>query len=194
MEHEVAELKTMIASMATQIAALQASSPVKRTLDYYPGETADYVINDGDTAWMLTSIALVLFMTIPGLMLYYSGMVRDKNVLSTAMTVFSITCLITVLWLAFGYSLSFAPALASPYGESSPVWGNASRFWLRGMHLDSYHQLAPTIPESVYCAFQLTFAIITPALIVGSFADRMNYWPMLVFIALWHLLVYCVAP
>jgi len=107
------------------------------------------------------------------------------------MQVFTITCLITFLWLCFGYSLAFAPALPKPYAKSSDVFGNASRFWLRGLHLNSYHQLAPSIPEALYCAYQLTFAIITPALIVGSFADRMKFIPMIIFITLWHFLVYC---
>ena len=108
------------------------------------------------------------------------------------MQVFSITCLITFLWLCFGYSLAFGPALAKPYGsKGTPLFGNASRFWLRGLDVNSYHQLAPSIPESVYCMFQLTFAIITPALICGSFADRMKFAPMMLFITLWHLAVYC---
>lgn len=107
------------------------------------------------------------------------------------MQCFTICCLITVLWLCFGYSLSFSPALPEPYGKSSPVFGNANRFWLRGLNLDSYHQLASTIPEAVYCMYQLTFAIITPGLIVGSFADRMKFVPMIIFITIWHLTVYC---
>ena len=107
------------------------------------------------------------------------------------MQIFTISCLITFLWLTFGYSLAFGPALYHPYAKSSAVYGNASRFWLRGLHLMSYHQLAPTIPEAVYCAYQLTFAIITPALIVGSFADRMKYTPMIIFATAWHLAVYC---
>lgn len=107
------------------------------------------------------------------------------------MQIFTIACLITILWLCFGYSLSLGPALPRPYAKSSPIYGDASRFWLRGLHLMSYHQLAPTIPEALYCAYQLTFAIITPAIIVGSFADRMRYEPMLIFAVAWHLTVYC---
>ena len=107
------------------------------------------------------------------------------------MQVFTIACLITFLWLCFGYSLAFSPALPTPYAKSSAIYGNASRFWMRGLHVNSYHQLATSIPESVYCMYQLTFAIITPALICGSFADRMKFVPMLIFTTLWHFLVYC---
>ena len=147
-------------------------------------------LDTGDTAWLLTSCALVLMMTIPGLALYYSGLVRSKNVITMAMQTLTITCLITFLWFAFGYSLSLAPA--NPYRSSSnPIYGDGSRLWLRGLNLLSTHANAPTIPESVYCLYQLTFAIITAALISGSFADRMKYWPMVVFMTLWHLAVYC---
>lgn len=142
----------------------------------------------GDTAWMLMSTVLVLFMTLPGLILYYGGMVRIQNVLATAMQIFSITCLISALWMFFGYSLAFAPAHGN---NSSPFYGDGTRLWLIGMHPESTHQNAPNIPESLFCAFQMTFAIIAPALIVGSFADRMKYRPMLIFMALWHILVYC---
>jgi len=147
-------------------------------------------LNSGDTAWMLTSCALVLFMSIPGLALYYSGLVRQANVLTTAMQTLSITCFITFMWFFCGYSLSFAPT--NPYRKTStPIYGDGSRLWFRGMKYDTAHILAPTIPETVYCLFQLTFAIITPALICGSFADRMKYWPMVLFMILWHVTVYC---
>jgi ammonium transporter, Amt family len=147
-------------------------------------------IDPGDTAWMMISTVLVLFMTLPGLLLYYAGMVRIQNVLATAMQIFSITCLISALWMFFGYSLAFAPTTASSSASSS-IYGDGSRLWLLGMHPQSTHQIAPNIPESLFCSFQMTFAIIAPSLIVGSFADRMKYRPMLVFMALWHLLVYC---
>jgi Amt family ammonium transporter len=116
-------------------------------------------------------------------------MVREKNVLACTMQVFTICSLITVLWMVFGYSLSFAPAF--PNGHTMEVFGNADRLWLRGMTLRTFHYLAPTIPESVFCTYQLTFAIITAGLICGSFADRMKFLPMIVFITLWHLCVYC---
>jgi len=146
-------------------------------------------INDGDVAWLMTSTALVLFMTMPGLALFYAGMVRSKNVLAVIMQSFTITCLVTLLWLCWGYSLSFSPVEASDV--KLPVFGDGDRLWLLGMNLDTVHQLAPTIPESVFCMYQLTFAIITTALITGSFADRMKYESMILFVVFWHTLVYC---
>ena len=138
--------------------------------------------NGGDTAWMLTSTALVLLMTVPGLALFYAGMVRKKNVLATAAQSFSITALISVLWMILGYSITFTPGNA--------FMGGWSRLFLNGMGLDSANGLAPTIPESVYMTFQMTFAIITPALIVGAFAERMKFSALLWFTGLWSLLVY----
>ena len=139
-------------------------------------------LNTGDTAWMLTSTALVLMMTIPGLALFYGGMVRKMNVLATLMQSFAVTCLVTVLWMVVSYSLAFT--------DGSPFVGGLNRFLLLGMTLDSVNDLAKTIPESVYMCFQMTFAIITPALICGSFADRMKFSALLWFIGLWTLLVY----
>src|SRR5271168_2461680 len=150
-------------------------------------------ISSGDTAWMLTSTALVLMMSIPGLALFYGGMVRKKNVLATLMQTFAIVCLVTLLWWLIGYSWAFTPG--------SPFFGGASRVFFNGMRfmLDPANKatkltvshLAPTIPETVYAMFQLTFAAITPALIAGAFADRMKFSAMLVFMAAWSLLVYC---
>jgi ammonium transporter, Amt family len=139
-------------------------------------------LNTGDTAWMLTSTALVLMMTVPGLALFYGGMVRKMNVLATVMQSFAVTCLVTVLWTVVSYSLAFT--------GGSPFVGGLSRFLLLGMTLDSVNDLAKTIPESVYMCFQMTFAIITPALICGSFADRMKFSALLWFIGLWTVLVY----
>jgi Amt family ammonium transporter len=147
-------------------------------------------ISAGDTAWMLTSTALVLFMTIPGLALFYGGMVRKKNVLATLMQSFAITCVITILWVVVGYSIAFTPG--------GPFLGGFSRVFLSGMAyikgdkatMVSVSHLAPTIPESVYMVYQMTFAIITPALICGAFADRMKFSAMLVFMSLWSLIVY----
>ena len=139
-------------------------------------------INSGDTAWMLTSTALVLMMTIPGLALFYGGMVRKMNVLATVMQSFAVTCLVTVLWMIVGYSLAFT--------EGNPFFGGFSRVLLDGMTIDSINDLAKTIPESVYMCFQMTFAIITPALICGAFADRMKFSALLWFIGLWSVLVY----
>src|SRR4051794_3110956 len=139
-------------------------------------------INSGDTAWMLTSTALVLMMTIPGLALFYGGMVRKMNVLATVMESFAITCLVTVLWMVIGYSLAFT--------EGNPFFGGFSRLLLDGMGIDAINDLAKTIPESVYMCFQMTFAIITPALICGALADRMKFSALLWFIGLWSVLVY----
>mmetsp|Transcript_64388 Transcript_64388/g.94277 ORF Transcript_64388/g.94277 Transcript_64388/m.94277 type:complete len:727 (+) Transcript_64388:235-2415(+) len=137
----------------------------------------------GDTAWVMVCTSLVLLMTIPGLALFYGGLVRVQNVLSTVMQSFSIACLITVEWMMVGYSLSFT--------KGNVIFGDSSRFWLRGLNMTSRHPLMPTVPEPIFCMFQLTFAIITPALICGSFADRLKFGPMLVFMGLWHLVVYC---
>ncbi|NIR31487.1 MAG: ammonium transporter [Gammaproteobacteria bacterium] len=138
--------------------------------------------DSGDTAWMLTATALVLFMTIPGLSLFYAGMVRSKNVLSVMMQCFAITCLVTVLWVIYAYSLAFGD------GGAANAWvGGFSKIFLSGVGVDT---LSGTIPETVFMTFQLTFAIITPALIVGSFVERMKFSAMLWFIALWLTLVY----
>jgi len=139
-------------------------------------------IDSGDTAWMLTSTALVLMMTVPGLALFYGGMVRKMNVLATVMQSFAVTCLVTVLWMIVSYTLAFT--------EGSAYIGGLSRFLLKGMTVDSVNDLAKTIPESVYMCFQMTFAIITPALICGALADRMKFSALLWFIGLWAVLVY----
>ena len=139
-------------------------------------------LNTGDTAWMLTSTALVLMMTIPGLALFYGGMVRKMNVLATVMQSFAVTCLVTVLWAIVSYSLAFT--------EGNAFIGGWTRVMLNGMTIDSVNDLAKTIPESVYMSFQMTFGIITPALICGAFADRMKFSALLWFIGLWAVLVY----
>lgn len=134
-------------------------------------------ISAGDTAWMLCSTALVLLMTIPGLALFYSGMVRKKNVLGTMAHSFAVTCLVTVLWEVVGYSLAFTPGLQ--------FVGGFDRVLLQGMDFFkeagklTVHEVAPTIPESVFMMFQMTFAIITPALITGAFAERMKFSALL---------------
>ena len=148
-------------------------------------------IDTGDTAWMLTSTALVLLMTIPGLALFYAGMVRKKNVLATMMQSFTITALVTVVWMVAGYSLAF--------GEGNAWIGDFSRVFLSGLaeNWDKPFSLgsgdaavATTIPETVFLMFQMTFAIITPALITGAFADRMRFSALVMFNVLWSLLVY----
>jgi ammonium transporter, Amt family len=150
-------------------------------------------ISAGDTAWMLTSSALVLMMTVPGLALFYGGMVRKKNVLATLVQSFAITCLVTILWWLVGYSLAFTPGTPG----STRYIGGLTHWLMNGvvyrhdaMQLSVSH-LGVTIPETVYAMFQLTFAIITPALICGAFAERMKFSAMLWFMGLWLLLVYC---
>jgi Amt family ammonium transporter len=146
------------------------------------------VLDRGDTAWLLTATALVLFMTIPGLALFYGGLVRTKNVLSVLMQCLSLTALITLLWLAFGYSVAFDPTgmEAGTLGVRSFV-GGLSRAFLAGVDA---HTLWGSVPEVLFFAYQLTFAIITPALIVGAFAERMRFSAMLWFCGLWLVLVY----
>jgi len=142
--------------------------------------SAQDALDSGDTAWMLTSTALVLFMTIPGLSLFYAGMVRAKNALSVMMQCFAIACLVTVLWTVYLYSLAFGD-------DVNGLVGDLGKAFMRGIGTDT---LSGTIPESVFSMFQLTFAIITPALIVGAFAERMKFSALLWFITLWVTLVY----
>ena len=137
-------------------------------------------LDSGNTAWMLTATALVLFMTIPGLSLFYAGMVRAKNALSVMMQCFTITCLITVLWVLFLYSLAFG-------ADVGGFIGGLGKAFMAGVGIDS---LSGSIPETVFAMFQLTFAIITPALIVGAFAERMKFSAMLWFMAAWVTFVY----
>jgi Amt family ammonium transporter len=143
-------------------------------------------IDTGDTAWMLTSSVLVLMMTIPGLALFYAGMVRKKNILATLAQSFAATALITVLWMVIGYSMAFTDG-----GSHNAFIGGFKYFLLAPMGLNTVSALAPTIPESVYMMFQMTFAIITPALIAGALADRMKFSAFLLFMGAWLLLVYC---
>jgi Amt family ammonium transporter len=148
-------------------------------------EPAKPAIDTGDTAWMLTSTALVLMMTIPGLALFYGGMVRKKNVLTIVMQCFATTCIVTVAWMVLGYSWAFTDG-----GGMQKYLGGMSQFLLKAMTLDSTNSLAGTIPESVFMTFQMTFAIITPALIVGAFADRMKFSALVLYMVLWLLFVY----
>ena len=136
-------------------------------------------LNSGDTAWMLTATALVLFMTIPGLSLFYAGMVRSKNVLSVLMQCFAITGLMSILWAFWGYSIAF--------GDGNAFMGGFGKLFLAGVTVDS---MSGTIPETVFMTFQMTFAVITPALIVGAFAERMKFSAMLWFMGIWVTVVY----
>ncbi len=141
-------------------------------------------IDSGDTAWLLVATALVLMMNIPGLALFYAGMVRKKNVLATAVQAFAVAALVTVLWFAVGYSLAFSDG-----GPLNGAIGALSRAFGSGLH-GSTHRLAPTVPENVFMMYQATFAIITPAIIAGAFAERMKFSAMMWFMGLWLLLVY----
>ncbi len=171
------------ATEAAPAAPAEAAAPAcdaKMTINCTP--------NSGDTAWMLTSVALVLMMTIPGLGLFYGGMVRKKNVGDTVMASFAITCLVTVIWTICTYSMAFT--------AGTPFIGGLSRAFLQGIVSDiskgigNPNSLAPTIPETVYICFQMTFAIITPALIAGAYAERMKFSSMLWFMGLWAIFVY----
>ena len=178
--------------MLARAAALAlAAMPIMGLVAAGPAFAQDAKIDTGDTAWMLTSSAIVLMMTVPGLALFYAGMVRKKNVLATMMQSFAICGLVGVLWMVAGYSLAF--------GEGNAYIGDVSRLLLSGMGegWDKPFTLgsgdaavATTIPESVFVMFQMTFAIITAALITGAVADRMKFSALMVFIALWTLLVY----
>ena len=138
--------------------------------------------NTGDTAWLLTATALVLFMTLPGLAAFYSGLVRAKNVLSVLMQCFAISCVVSVLWLAGGYGLAFSDG-----GALQPFVGSFGKAWFSGVGRNT---LVGSIPEPAYLMFQLTFAIITPSLIIGGFAERMRFSAVLWFTAAWFVLVY----
>jgi Amt family ammonium transporter len=162
----------VVATLATIAALLASTSTVL-------AQAATPKLDSGDTAWMLISTALVLMMTIPGLALFYGGMVRRKNVLSVLMQCFAITCLMSILWMVIGYSLAFA--------EGNAYVGGLGKMFLSGMTVGA---LNGTIPDSLFMVFQMTFAIITPALIVGAFADRMKFSAMLWFTGLWLLVVY----
>lgn len=158
----------------------------------HPGMVAADTLNGADTAWMMTSTALVLLMTLPGIALFYGGMVRKKNVLNTMACVVVICAVVSLLWFAVGYSLAFTPG----NGALGHYIGGGERLWFAGLDYVKDAQkvavshIAPNIPESVYAMFQLTFAIITAALVVGAFVERMRFSAMLCFISLWTVVVY----
>ncbi|MEJ2388985.1 MAG: ammonia channel protein, partial [Chromatiaceae bacterium] len=139
-------------------------------------------LDSGDTAWMITATALVLFMTVPGLSLFYGGMVRSKNVLSVLMQCFAITSMVSILWAVYGYALAFTD------GGSFQSWiGGVGKVFMKGVGVNA---VSGTIPETVFMTFQMTFAIITPALIVGAFAERMKFSALMWFMGLWLSVVY----
>jgi Amt family ammonium transporter len=169
-------------SIVTTLAGLCLLAPALAFADETPA------LNSGDTAWMLTATALVLFMTIPGLALFYGGLVRAKNVLSVLMQCFAIAALITVLWVVYGYSLAFSTqGMEQGVINLNTFIGGLDRVMLGGLTRES---LTAAIPETVFATFQMTFAIITPALIVGAFAERMKFSALLWFMAIWFTVVY----
>ena len=159
---------------------LNSGPIVSLTLLVTPSISSAQDLNGANTGWILTSTALVLFMTLPGLSLFYGGLVRTKNVLSVLMQCFAITVSISILWLVVGYSIAFGPS-------DSAYWGGLSRMFFSGIDINS---MSGDIPETVFAAFQMTFAIITPALIVGAFVERIKFSSMLIFSILWTLVVY----
>ena len=162
-------------NLAVPVSAFAAAAPAP-TLD------------SGDTAWMLTSSLLVLLMTLPGLALFYGGLVRAKNVLSVLMQCFAIVSLVTILWVVYGYSLAFSTqGMVAGTLNFHSFFGGLDRAFLAGLTRDS---LTLTVPESVFAMFQLTFAAITPALIVGAFAERVRFWPLMLFVVLWFTFGY----
>src|SRR6204780_839991 len=156
-------------------------------------------LDSGDTAWMLASTALVLLMTIPGLALFYAGMVRKKNILATMMQSFTICCIVTIVWMVAGYSIAFTTGNAY-MGDFSRVMlhgiadhigkGNDTQAFVLASGIKDVADMATTIPETVCMMFQMAFAVITPALIAGAFADRMKFSAMCIFMAIWSLIVY----
>jgi Amt family ammonium transporter len=190
-DHSAAYAQAPAAAPAAPAAPAEADAPPPAcapNADAAKAVLTNCTPNSGDTAWMLTSVALVLMMTIPGLGLFYGGMVRKKNVGDTVMTSFAVTCLVTIIWVVCTYSMAFT--------AGSPWVGGLSRAFLQGIVSDiakgigNPNPLAATIPETVYICFQMTFAIITPALIAGAFAERMKFSAMLWFMGLWAILVY----
>jgi Amt family ammonium transporter len=176
-------MSVFVAAGGLAIAGAAAAAPAKPTFAAYQAPLA---IDGGATAWMLTSTALVLFMTLPGLALFYGGMVRRKNVIATITQSVAVSAVVTVLWFAIGYSLAFTQGSAS----MQPYLGGLDAVLLKGLRPDTANGLAKNIPEYLYFAYQLTFAIITPALICGAFAERMKFSAMLIFMSLWTIVVY----
>jgi Amt family ammonium transporter len=187
---ESAAVPAVSASAVTEVPAIAIASPVAApaAAPNHPVLAAQSSINAADTAWMLTSTALVLLMTLPGIALFYGGMIRRKNVINTLASVAAIAALVTLLWFGAGYSIAFTPG--------SGWMGGPDRLWFEGLdYLKEGGQLAvshmaPNLPESVFAMFQLTFAIITAALIVGAVVERMLFSALLWFIGLWSVLVY----
>ena len=176
---DLEDLKVLVSNLIEKVRILESD---RRTTESLSGRTSKF--DAGDMAWIMAATGLVFFMTIPGLTLYYAGMAaQKKHIMTIAMQSFSICCLITIVWMFFGYSLTFTPG--------SPVIGGSSRFFLINLSSNMGHVRAPTIPETLFCAYQLGFAVVAAAVMSGASGDRMKFNSMLLFVALWHLLVYC---
>ncbi|MGE0498402.1 MAG: ammonium transporter [Ramlibacter sp.] len=173
---------------AAAVAPVAVPAPAPAPPPTHPGLVAQDTINGADTAWMMTSTALVLLMTLPGIALFYAGMVRKKSVINTMACVVAIAALVSLLWFAVGYSWAFTPG-SGFIGGHERLWFSGLDYLKEGGKVAVSH-VAPNIPESVYAMFQLTFAIITAALVVGSFVERMKFSAMLWFIGMWSLVVY----
>ena len=176
----MALLQASVQTVTTTIASAPHLLPHQVALD----------LNSGDTAWMIVATALVLFMTLPGLALFYGGMVRKKNILATLAQSVAATVIVTVLWVIAGYSLSFGVGGGDAAGPVNAVIGSLDAFMLNGVTTSTAYSAAPHLPEFLWVAYQMTFAIITPALIAGSIAERMKFSAFCLFMALWSLLVY----
>lgn len=193
LQQELDELKRRVFETSIEIGNSYNNNINERELLAVTTNSNLAFVDFGNTAWVMICSILVLFMTLPGLVLFFSGMIREKNVLAACMQVFSIVCIISVLWICFGYSIAFAPATAHGQQEihGYTLFGDGSRIFMQGITAKHSHNLAPTIPENIFAFFQLGFAVITPALIVGSYVDRMKYSATLLFVSTWHLIVYC---
>ncbi len=188
----IATLILILLMCSVPVLVLAQETPTEQSgeaaVEETPADAEEATLNSGDTAWMLTATALVLFMTIPGLALFYGGLVRVQNVLSVLMQCFALTGLISILWIVIGYSLAFNTAgMEAGKITFNSFVGGVGTFFLAGIGVDT---VSGTIPETVFVVFQMTFAIITPALIAGAFAERMKFSAMLLFSAIWSLIVY----
>jgi Amt family ammonium transporter len=188
-EPQSGQAAQVLASPESAIAASAPAAPASQAVPATSPQRVPFAqINSGDTAWMIVASVLVLLMTVPGLALFYAGMVRKKNILATMAQTFAVCALVTVLWFVCGYSLAFMPGSDFIGGTGGLLLDTVFYDKLAG--IVSVHHLATTVPESVFVMFQLTFAIITPALIAGAFAERMRFAALLLFMALWSVLVY----
>jgi Amt family ammonium transporter len=183
-------LLAAITMLATNVITAQTTTPEAPAVEAAATEAVEAAatLNTGDTAWMITATVLVLFMTLPGLALFYGGLVRSKNILTVLVQCFALAAIVTVLWVVFGYSMAFdTTGMTAGAMNFNTFMGGLSKAFLSGVTPDS---LTMSIPEAVFITFQLTFAIITPALIVGAFAERMKFSAMLIFTLLWFALSY----